>query len=149
MSLILHAGIAHKKLNQVLVEEGYNILKVPKKYVEGSFDVKKEIFEKDEPKNVEYMCQICDFKTDHNWGLMKHYMSNHFIKEMKAIYNEKSIKLSCTLCDYTAKRRTDLKGHIGSTHGYVNKILSAKGYNPVTKKIRKKKYNPTGQSLEE
>ena len=129
LTRIIHVGIAHMKLNEVLSEKGFVKLPVPKKYLETKFDKTLEL-----GVSVKaHHCQICWYKTKFKQHLEKHYYS-HFGDELRSICKKVGRDLKCTICDYDAKTKTDMAYHVGIKHGYINKILRTKGFNIIRKK---------------
>ena len=56
-------------------------------------------------QGVEFLCDMCDFRTVHRSGLSRHIKSVH-----------EGIKYPCPQCDYQAPLKGALRRHIKSTH---------------------------------
>ena len=135
LTRIIHVGIVHKRLNDVLHEKGFKRLPIPKKYL-GFNDAGERIdFDKyaQNPKLKAHECQLCQYKAKFKHHLEVHYLS-HFGKELKSMCEKVTKNLKCEICDYSSKTRKDITLHVGSKHGYINKILIRKGYDIIRKK---------------
>jgi len=165
--LMVHIGVRHGKINNILNSVHLKPLRFPKKKKAKttSADLQTTPFANEkvlralrEPKQERgssytneheqqfqvsrkkleaKICFICD-KTNGNLALLKQHICTHFWDELKIISAEIVINgKTCGICNEDSQNLTTLMKHIAITHGKLDEILDSKGYPTLNKNSRK------------